>query len=430
MKFIDTARIKICSGRGGNGIVAWRREKYVPRGGPAGGDGGNGGSVYLEADGSLNTLLDFKYKSYFKAEDGEKGGNKNKTGKSGKDLIIKVPCGTIVKDVSTGGIIADLVLDQQKVLVAEGGRGGRGNAHFSTSTRQAPHFCEPGEPEVERELDLELKLIAEVGIIGLPNAGKSTLISVISSAKPKIADYPFTTITPNLGVVKKPNGDGVVVADIPGLVEGASQGHGLGHEFMKHVERTRILIHIIDSASANGTEPLRAYDIIQGELKEYDKLLLKKKQIVVLNKIDLLTKENCYELKQKFLKKKLQPVLISAATKENIDELVNKVFTLLDRNKEKPIEIKEFYDPSATDHKFNEYVIYRKKRKFYVEGKKIEGLVSVTNFKDYQSVAHLMRVLKSMGVFSDLEKEGAKPGDIVFVSGVEFEFDPATMIIT
>jgi len=429
MKFIDTAKIKVVSGKGGNGIIAWRREKYVPRGGPAGGDGGDGGSVFIEADNSLNTLLDFQYKSVFKAGDGSKGGSKNQSGKSGEDLVIKVPCGTIVKNVSTGQIIADLMLNNQRVLVAEGGKGGRGNSHFATSTRQSPHFCEPGEPEIERELELELKLIAEVGIIGLPNAGKSTLISVISAAKPKIADYPFTTLVPNLGVVQKPDGDGVVVADIPGLVEGASSGYGLGHEFMKHVERTKVLIHIIDAAGVNGSDPKQAFDVIQSEIKKYNKELADKKQILVLNKIDLLQENDLQTLKESF--KKSSPVFISAAAKKNISELLNNLFGILDSLfKEEPNEVKAYFDPVATDHKKDDFVITSSSGVFYVEGKKIEGLLSVTDLRDYGSVAHLMKVLKSMGVFVELVNLGAKQGDRVFVADVEFEFSPETMIMT
>lgn len=431
MKFIDTAKLKISSGKGGNGIVAWRREKFEPHGGPAGGDGGRGGSVYIEADRNLGTLLDFKYRSIFKAGDGEKGGPKNMTGKAGTDVVIKVPCGTIVRDYLTKEIVADIVLDKQRVLVAEGGKGGRGNSHFATSSRQAPHFCEPGEPVIERELELELKLIAEVGIVGMPSAGKSTLISVISSAKPKIADYPFTTLVPNLGVLKKPDGDGVVIADIPGLIKGASLGTGLGYDFIRHIERTRILIHIIDSAGVNGTEPLEAYDIIQSELEEYDKSLLQRKQLIVLNKIDLLSEKECEELKTKFKKKKVTPIFISCAMKKNTDVMVKKLFELLEKfPAEESKEVLSYYDPQSTDHKMDKVLIYSEKKKFYVEGKKIEGLLSVTNLRDYQSVAHFMRVLKSMGVFDELEKKGAKENDIVFVSGVQFEYSSETMVIS
>ena len=431
MKFIDTAKLKISSGKGGNGIVAWRREKFEPHGGPAGGDGGRGGSVYVEGDRNLGTLLDFKYRSIFKAGDGEKGGPKNMSGKAGTDVVIKVPCGTIVRDSLTKEIVADIVLDKQRVLVAEGGKGGKGNSHFATSSRQAPHFCEPGEPAIERELELELKLIAEVGIVGIPSAGKSTLISIISSAKPKIADYPFTTLVPNLGVLKKPNGDGVVVADIPGLIKGASLGVGLGHDFIRHIERTRILIHIIDSAGVNGTEPLEAYDIIQSELREYDKSLLQRKQLVVLNKTDLLSDKESEDLKTKFKKKKITPVFISCATKRNVDIMVKKLFELLEKYPvEEKAEVLSYYDPQATDHKTDDFCVYKEKKNFYVDGKKIEGLVSVTNLRDYQSVAHFMRVLKSMGVFDELEKKGAKEEDVVFVAGIQFEYSSETMVIS
>ncbi len=431
MKFIDTAKIKILSGKGGNGIVAWRREKFEPNGGPAGGDGGRGGHVYIEADKNLGTLLDFKYKSIFKASEGQKGGSKNKHGKNGEDLIIKVPIGTLIKNLSTGEIIADLIHDKQKVLVAEGGRGGRGNSHFTTSSRQAPHFCEPGEPAIERELELELKLIAEVGIVGMPNAGKSTLISVVSSAKPKIADYPFTTLVPNLGVLKKPDGDGIVIADIPGLIKGASLGTGLGHDFIRHIERTRLLVHIIDASGVNGVKPLEAYETIQNELKEYDHLLLKKKQLLVLNKIDLLQEDELEKTIQQFKRKKLTPITISAATKKNLNVLLENLFSFLKKNpKEEQVEVQDFYDPSATDHKMDEYYVSKYENGFYIEGKKVEGLLSVTNLKDYQSVAHFMRVLKSMGIFSELEKQGAKEGDTIYISGIEFEYNPETMVLT
>jgi len=432
LKFIDTAKIKISSGKGGNGIVAWRREKFEPHGGPAGGDGGRGGNVYIQGDTGLGTLLDFKYKSIFKAGDGQKGGPKNMSGKAGEDLLIKVPCGTIVRDCESGEIIADIINENQKILLAEGGRGGRGNSHFATSKRQSPHFCEPGEPVIDRELELELKLIAEVGIVGIPNAGKSTLISVISSAKPKIADYPFTTLVPNLGVVRKPDGDGIVIADIPGLIEGASEGIGLGHDFIRHIERTRLLIHIIDAAGVNGTNPEDAYKIIQNELKEYDKSLIKKKQLLVLNKIDLLSEKDCKKLKEYFKKKKLSPIFISAATKKNVDSLLNELFKFLEKNPKKEEEeiVQTFYDPQATDHKLDNFVVLKDKKILYVEGKKIEGLLSVTDLKDFQSVAHLMRVLKSMGIFTELEKNGIKEGDTVYISGIEFEYSPETMVIT
>ena len=278
-------------------MVAWRREKYVDKGGPAGGDGGRGGDVYLIADENMSTLMDFKHKSVFKAEAGENGGIKNMHGHCAKDLYIKVPVGTVVKDVKTGNIIADLKVHEQTVLVAKGGRGGRGNARFATAQKRAPQFCEPGEPSIERELFLELKLIADVGLLGMPNAGKSTLISRISSAKPKIADYPFTTLIPNLGVVKKRSGDGYVVADIPGLIEGASDGVGLGHDFLRHVERCRFLVHLIDATEEN---PLENYKKINHELEKYSEKLANLYQIVVLNKIDAIDEERKAELLAEF----------------------------------------------------------------------------------------------------------------------------------
>ncbi|MDR1327180.1 MAG: GTPase ObgE, partial [Heliobacteriaceae bacterium] len=295
--FLDKTKIKIISGRGGNGMVAWRREKYVDKGGPAGGDGGRGGDIYLAADENLSTLMDFKYKSVFKAESGENGASKGMHGRGAKDLEIKVPLGTVVRDLKSGSIIADLTEPGQKALIAKGGRGGRGNARFATAQKRAPQFCEPGEPGIERDLELELKLLADVGLLGMPNAGKSTLISRISSAKPKIADYPFTTLVPNLGVVKKRSGDGYVVADIPGLIEGASEGVGLGHDFLRHVERCRFLVHIVDAAAEN---PYENYQKINRELELHSESLAQHYQIVVLNKIDAIDEERKAELTEQF----------------------------------------------------------------------------------------------------------------------------------
>ena len=288
MKFLDKAKIRVVSGHGGNGMVAWRREKYVDKGGPAGGDGGRGGDIYFVADENMSTLLDFKIKSVYKAQSGENGGIKNMHGACAKDLYIKVPLGTVVRDTKTGNIIADFTENEQKILIAKGGRGGRGNARFATAQKRAPQFCEPGEPGIERTLELELKLIADVGLLGMPNAGKSTFISKVSSAKPKIADYPFTTLVPHLGVVKNADGGSYVIADIPGLIEGASDGVGLGHEFLRHVERCRFLIHIVDITAEN---PLNNYNIINNELKKHSERLADLYQILVLNKIDALSKE-------------------------------------------------------------------------------------------------------------------------------------------
>ncbi len=332
MKFIDKAKIYVKGGDGGNGCVAFRREKFVPLGGPAGGNGGKGGDVILEASDRLSTLLDFKYKKHFKAERGQHGSGSNKHGRKGKDLIIKVPVGTIVKDAETGEIIADLVKDGQRVVVARGGRGGRGNAAFKTATRQTPDFAEEGEKGEERWIELELKLLADIGIIGFPNAGKSTLISVLSHAKPKIADYPFTTLSPVLGVMELDRGRSVVLADIPGLIEGASKGEGLGHEFLRHIERTKALIHLIDISDFREREPEEAFEIINKELKEYSPELLKKPQIVVGNKIDLLTDKSLIDRLKKYFESKGYPfVAVSLATKENVDELKRKISDLYEK---------------------------------------------------------------------------------------------------
>ena len=313
--FLDKAKIKILSGKGGNGIVAWRREKYVDKGGPAGGNGGKGGDIYLVATEDLSTLMDFQFQSVFKAENGENGYIKTQHGKCGKDLYIKVPVGTVVRDVSTDKIIADLNKPEQTIMVAKGGRGGRGNACFATAQKRAPQYCEPGENGIERTLELELKLLADVGLLGMPNAGKSTLISSISSAKPKIANYPFTTLVPHLGVVKKDSGDGYVVADIPGLIEGASEGIGLGHEFLRHVERCRFLIHLVDLTQDN---PLENYRIINEELRKHSEQLASVYQVIALNKIDSIDEEMREHYLLEFKKLSNDVFLISAATRESI----------------------------------------------------------------------------------------------------------------
>ena len=338
MKFVDKAKIHVKAGDGGNGCVAWRREKFVPLGGPAGGNGGKGGDVILKADSRLQTLMDFKHKIHFKAERGQHGSGSNKHGKAGEDLIIKVPVGTVVKDAETGEIIADLTKEGQEVVVAKGGKGGKGNAAFKTSTNQAPDYAEEGEKGEEKWIELELKLLADVGIIGFPNAGKSTLISVLSNAKPKIADYPFTTLSPVLGVVKLDIGKSLVLADIPGLIEGASQGAGLGHEFLRHIERTKFLLHVIDISDFREREPLEAFEIINKEMEQYSPELTKKPQIVVGNKIDILSdKEEIDRLKKAFKEKGYKFIPVSLATKEGIDEL-KKALQEFYQMKEKELE--------------------------------------------------------------------------------------------
>lgn len=329
MQFIDRAEIEVEGGKGGDGIVAFRREKYVPAGGPAGGNGGKGGSVIFVATQNLQTLLDFQYSRYFKADDGKRGGPNNCTGANGSDRIIKVPCGTVVYDLDSEAIIGDLVTPEQTLIVAAGGKGGLGNRHFLSNNNRAPEYALPGLDGEKRHLRLELKLLAEVGLIGLPNAGKSTLISAVSSARPKIADYPFTTLIPNLGVVRKPTGDGTVFADIPGLIEGAHRGIGLGHEFLRHIERTRLLIHLV---SLTSEDPIADYQIIQGELAAYGRGLEKRSQILVFNKIDAVDEETIDNYQKQFAKITNAEILtISAVTGAGLTNLLTKVWQQLEQ---------------------------------------------------------------------------------------------------
>ena len=420
MLFLDKAKIRIVSGRGGNGMVAWRREKYVDKGGPAGGDGGKGGDVYLIADENMSTLMDFKYKSVFKAESGENGGIKNCHGKWAKDLYIKVPVGTVVKDVKSGNIIADLVKHEQTVLVAQGGRGGRGNARFATAQKRAPQFCEPGEPGIERELVLELKLIADVGLLGMPNAGKSTLISRISSAKPKIADYPFTTLVPNLGVVRGLNGDGFVVADIPGLIEGASEGVGLGHDFLRHVERCRFLVHLVDTTEEN---PFENYKIINNELEKYSHRLAALYQIIALNKIDAIDDEKKDVLLRQFKNVSDDVFLISAVTGDGVQELVNKMSEMVEKI-EKPVsEIVVEEDLDAYNNDDSEYEITKAAKDTYIIlGGKISRLAKVTDARNTEQVIRFQNILTGMGVFDKLKSMGVKDGDTIIVGHLEFAY--------
>lgn len=420
MKFIDKSKIRVVSGRGGNGMVAWRREKYVDKGGPAGGDGGRGGDVYLIADENMSTLMDFKHKSVFKAEGGENGGIKNMHGRCAKDLYIKVPVGTVVKDLKTGNIIADLKTDGQTVMVAKGGRGGRGNARFATAQKRAPQFCEPGEPPIERELFLELKLIADVGLLGMPNAGKSTLISRISSAKPKIADYPFTTLIPNLGVVKKRSGDGYVVADIPGLIEGASEGVGLGHDFLRHVERCRFLVHLIDSTEEN---PFENYKKINLELEKHSEHLANLYQIVVLNKIDSIDEERREELLSQFKEVSNDIFEISAVTGENLDKLLDFMGEKVEEIPKSETEIIVEEDLGAYNNDDSNFEIYKAaKDVFIIQGGKVERIAGVTDERNSEQVIRFQNIMKGMGVFDELSKMGIKDGDTIIIGHLEFAY--------
>ncbi len=418
--FLDKAKIRILSGKGGNGAVAWRREKYVDKGGPAGGDGGRGGDVYFIADSDMTTLMDFQYQSIYKAENGENGRPKSQHGKGGKDLYIKVPLGTVVKDPENDKIIADLTEPEETVLVAKGGRGGRGNARFATAQKRAPQFCEPGEPGIERELELELKLIADVGLLGMPNAGKSTLISVISSAKPKIADYPFTTLIPHLGVVKKTTGDGFVVADIPGLVEGASDGVGLGHEFLRHVERCRFLIHVVDITQDN---PIENFHKINNELKRHSKELASLYQIIALNKIDAVSLDMQKEYFEEFKKINPDVFLISAATKQNIKEFIDFVSKKVDEIPKPETKIDLDEDLAAFDNDDSSYCVYKiDKNTYSVEGGKLIRLANVTDTRNIDQLYRFQNILASMNVYSALKEAGIKDGDVVKIGHIQFDY--------
>lgn len=420
MQFMDKAKIKISSGKGGNGVIAWRREKFVDKGGPAGGDGGNGGSVYLIADEGLGTLMDFTYKTVFKAENGENGFKKSMHGKSAKDLYIKVPIGTIVKDIKTGNIIADLTEHEQKVLVAKGGKGGRGNTHFCTAQNRAPQYCEPGEPGIERDLILELKLIADVGLLGLPNAGKSTFISRVSSAKPKIADYPFTTIIPNLGVVRKHNGDGYVIADIPGLIEGASEGVGLGHDFLRHVERCRFLLHIVDGTEEN---PLKNYKIINNELEKYSSKLAQLHQIVAINKIDSIDPERLKEITKDFKKFGINVFCISAVTGEGLESLKNEIEEKVDSIPKPHFDIVVEEDLEATNNDDGYWEVHKiAKDAYLVDGGKIIRISQVTNSRNTEQIIRLQNTMKAMGIMDEIKRLGVKNGDTIIVGKLELEY--------
>lgn len=420
MQFIDKARIKISSGKGGNGVVAWRREKFVDKGGPAGGDGGNGGSVYLIADEGLSTLLDFTYRSIFKANNGENGFKKSMHGKSAKDLYLKVPVGTIVKDLKTGNIIADLTHHEQKVLVAKGGRGGRGNTHFCTPQNRAPQYCEPGEPGIERDLQLELKLLADVGLLGMPNAGKSTFISRVSAAKPKIADYPFTTIIPNLGVVRKSTGDGYVIADIPGLIEGASEGVGLGHDFLRHVERCRFLLHIVDGTEEN---PINNFNIINKELEKYSEKLAKLHQIVAINKIDSIEPEKLEDLKKQFKYLGIEAFCISAVTGENLDKLKHELEKDVNSIEKPTVDVIVEEDLEATNNDDGWWEVHKlDKNTYLVDGGRILRISQVTDPRSTEQVIRFQNIMISMGIMAELKHLGVQNGDTIVVGKLELEY--------
>lgn len=416
---IDQVKIYVKSGDGGAGVVAFRREKFVPRGGPAGGDGGRGGNVVLRVNPSMNTLSPFGKKVHFKAADGERGMSARKTGASAKDVIVDVPPGTVVRDAETGEVLADLVEAGETVVVAAGGRGGRGNQHFATSANQAPRVAEKGEPGIERWIVLELKLIADVGIVGVPNAGKSTLLSVISNARPRIADYPFTTLEPNLGVVTYDDRD-LVVADIPGLIEGAHMGIGLGHAFLRHVQRTRFLVHLLNGLSDN---PIADYNQINVELSLYDERLKDRPQIVVFNKMDLPEVQARWPAIQARLRDLgIEPLSISGATQQGVQTLVQRMFALADAlPKQAPVVEMPVYALAADDTPFT--VEREEDGIFRVSGKRIERAAAMTYWEYDEAVYRFHRILETLGVTQALRDAGVQEGDTVFIGKYDLEWE-------
>ena len=422
--FTDYVKIIAKAGNGGNGAISFRHEKYVAAGGPDGGDGGKGGDVYFIVDQDANTLIDFRYKKKFKAENGNNGEGARRFGKSGEDLYIKVPIGTIVKDAKTGRVLADLSEKGQKALILRGGRGGKGNSNFATATRQAPRFAQDGEDGEEKELILELKLLADVGLIGFPNVGKSTLLSIVTDAKPKIADYHFTTLDPNLGVVKKEYGDSFVIADIPGIIEGASEGVGLGIQFLRHIERTRLLLHVIDVSGSEGRDPVEDFYTINEELKKYSQKLSERKQIIVANKIDSMQDESLYNNLEKLAKEKgLEIFKISAATNVGIKELMNHVSQVLKTlPKENLVEIKD-EEKVYTLEDEEPFTINKKGNNYIIDGPAVEKLMKRVNLNDNESMYYFHKMLDELGVSQKLKEMGIKDGDNVTIAGWELEWE-------
>ena len=421
--FTDYTKIIIKSGDGGNGAATFRREKYVASGGPDGGDGGNGGNIYFQVDKDKNTLIDFRYNKKFKAKNGENGSGSHCNGKYGEDLYIKVPIGTVVKDAQTGKVLADLSEPNQKELILKGGRGGRGNSHFATATRQAPRFSEDGEKGEEKELILELKLLADVGLLGFPNVGKSTFLSIVTDAKPKIANYHFTTIIPNLGVVKTKNNDGFVIADIPGIIEGASEGTGLGIQFLRHVERTRLLLHFLDVSGQEGRNPVEDFYAINKELAKYSEKLSKRKQIIVANKIDVMQDDKLLKEVEKLAEKeKLELFKISAVTKEGVESLIDYVSKVLkELPKEDLIEVEEKMVYTLEDKK-DDWKITIENGIFKVSGKAVQRLMGRINIEDNESMYYLQKCLKNMGIEDKLKEMGVCEGDTVILDDWELEW--------
>lgn len=420
----DTAVITIEAGNGGNGLVSFHREKYVAAGGPDGGDGGRGGSVILAADEKMSTLADFRYRRKYKAPNGGDGKAARGSGKNGADLIVYVPVGTIVKDAVTGKIIADIKKSGQQFVAAKGGSGGWGNSHFATAVRQIPRFAKGGTDGEKREVILELKLLADVGLVGFPNVGKSTLLSVTSDAKPKIANYHFTTLEPNLGVVDLGVGNSFVIADIPGIIEGAHEGIGLGHEFLRHVERTRLLLHVVDASGIEGRNPIEDFDSINKEIELYNPTLAKKEQIVVANKSDIITDEKMYnEFCEEIERRGYKLFKISAATKSGVSDLMMYVSSILD-SIPVPVLYEEDEDGETviTFEEESPFTIRRDNETYVVEGEWLKRLINSTNFEDNESLQYFQTALRKKGVIKELIEKGAGEGDLIRIYELEFEY--------
>ena len=432
--FLDQARIQIISGKGGNGHVSFRREKYVPNGGPDGGNGGKGGDVIFEVDRSMNTLFMYKHRYKFKAEDGAEGGKKRMTGKSGEDLILKVPDGTVLKEETSGRVVADMSGENTRRVILRGGRGGKGNMNYATSTMQAPQYAQPGKEGLTLNLVLELKLVADVGLVGFPNAGKSTFLSAVTNANPKIANYPFTTIDPNLGVVELGDGKGYVIADMPGLIEGASEGVGLGHRFLRHIERTRVLIHLVDAASFDGRDPVEDIRAINDELEKYDPAILKKPMVIAANKIDALSGADddvIRRIRETYENESCKVFAISAVTGEGIKPLLFEVGRLLETASEPVVFEQEYFPEEELIGDELPYTIDKfedgSETVFVVEGPRIERMLGYTHLDSEKGFMFFQRFFKESGIEADLKAAGIKEKDTVRMYGLAFEYYPEDM---
>ena len=424
--FADRAKIWIRSGKGGDGHCSFRRELYVANGGPDGGDGGRGGDLIFEVDEGLNTLVDYRHKRKYAAGDGEEGGKRRCHGKDGKDLVLKVPEGTVIKESKSGKGIADMSGENRRQIVLKGGRGGLGNQHFATATMQVPKYAQPGQPAMELEVSLELKVIADVGLIGFPNVGKSTLLSRVTNAQPKIANYHFTTLNPNLGVVDLDHGKGFVMADIPGLIEGASEGIGLGHEFLRHVERTKLMIHVVDAAGVEGRDPVDDIYKINQELEKYNPKIAARPQVIAANKTDLIYSEDedpVERLKAEFEPKGIKIFPISGATGKGISELLYFVSSELEKMDSTPVVFEQEYFPE--DELIYEelpYTVTKEDDMYVIEGPKIEKMLGYTNLDSEKGFAFFQRFLKETGILDDLEAAGIQEGDTVRMYGLQFDY--------